>query len=139
MSQCHEGLMVLTWRYLGFIRVVWLLFGDILGFDRVLRSLWVGLVLSLVLGSYVIAIWGVPQIRGPSLGVLIIRIIVYWGRFWLPYFWKLPYGPLIGHSVFECVQTGVLDLGDANVACCFNKHRLRRWSATGHHGICPPR
>ena len=31
-------------------------------------------------------IWGVPEIRGPSLGVLIISIIVYWGRFWGPLF-----------------------------------------------------
>ena len=26
--------------------------------------------------------WGVPKIRGTILGVLIIRIVVYWGLYW---------------------------------------------------------
>ena len=28
--------------------------------------------------------WGFPKIRGTFLGVLIIRIIVYWGLYWGP-------------------------------------------------------
>ena len=35
-------------------------------------------------------IWLFPNIRGPSLAVLIIRNIVYWGPFWAPDSWKLP-------------------------------------------------
>ena len=35
--------------------------------------------------------WGFPKIRGTILGVLIFRIIVYWGLYWgSPYFGKLP-------------------------------------------------
>ena len=30
---------------------------------------------------------GVPKIRGTILGVLIIRIIVFWGLYWGPLIW----------------------------------------------------
>ena len=33
-------------------------------------------------------IWGVPKIRGTSLGVLILRTIVFWGLYWVPLFWE---------------------------------------------------
>ena len=29
-------------------------------------------------------IWGFPKIRGPLLGVLVIRTVVYWGLYWGP-------------------------------------------------------
>ena len=34
--------------------------------------------------------WGFPKIRGPYLGVLMIRILVFWGLFWVPLFRKAP-------------------------------------------------
>ena len=33
-------------------------------------------------GSTMVLIWGFPKIRGTSLGVPIIRTIVYWGLYW---------------------------------------------------------
>ena len=36
------------------------------------------------------AIWQFAKLKGPLLGVLRIRIVVYWGLFWSPCFWKLP-------------------------------------------------
>ena len=42
--------------------------------------------------------WGFPKIRGTFLGVLILRIIVYWGLYWgSPYFGKLPNCHLFTH------------------------------------------
>ena len=41
----------------------------------------------------VLKMWGFLKIRGTILGVLILRIIVYWGLYWgSPYFGKLPCG-----------------------------------------------
>ena len=33
-------------------------------------------------------IWGFPKIRGTFFGVPIIRIIVFWGLYWVPLFWE---------------------------------------------------
>ena len=33
-------------------------------------------------------IWGFPKSRGTILGVPIIRIIVFWGLYWVPLFWE---------------------------------------------------
>ena len=34
------------------------------------------------------AIWGVAKIRGTSLGVFILRTIVFLGLYWVPLFWE---------------------------------------------------
>ena len=38
-------------------------------------------------------LWGFPKIRGTSLRVPMIRIVVFWGLYWSTHnFGKLPYG-----------------------------------------------
>ena len=32
--------------------------------------------------------WGFPKIMGTFLGVPVIRIVVYWGLYWVPLFWE---------------------------------------------------
>ena len=46
------------------------------------------------------AIWGFPKIRGPFLGVPIIRPIIFWGLYWGP--------PILGNYHIPIYEAGLV-------------------------------